>query len=201
MKTFKGKNISIEWRFNFDQKVKNNFSNRQFATLLEDIINRNVLRKIDKGLSPVDGVRMFKKYKDPKSYPGDLKQSNKPNLTLTGNMLSNYVAKQGEEQMTATMGIHSDAPEIEKVKAVAHNYGTQGNTTNAALKKKNIFKNTKNKSLRRAAKKAVADAQKGIPARPFVPKKGEIFTRDIMLEIRKAFAYCLNQAINRGKNK
>lgn len=193
--------ITVKWNFKFKEKIKDNFSNRQFADMVNSIINNNVLRKIDNGLSPVDKVRMLAKYKDPKNYPGDLKQSNKPNLTLTGNMLSNYEARPTEEDMTISVGIHDDAPEIERIKANAHNYGTQGNLKAAKQAKKNVFARTKNRQLRRMARKTVEKSAKGIPARPFIPTKGRTFTRDIILEIRKAFAYCLKQAIQRGKNK
>ncbi len=193
--------ITVKWNFKFKQKILDNFSNRQFADLVNSIINNNVLRKVDKGLSPVNGVRMFAKYKDPKKYPGDLKSSNKPNLTLTGNMLSNYEARPTDESMTISVGIHEDAPTIEQVKAKAHNGGTMGDVAQAKRHKKAIYKIKNNKKARKVARERLENAKKGIPARPFIPTNGKTFTFDIMLEIRKAFAYCMRQAIKRGKNK
>jgi len=194
-KKFTFKNISVEWKYDFDKKIRENFSNRQFSDQLNKIIETNIKTKIDKGVSPVHGVRNFEKYKDPKKYPGDQKQSNKPNLKLTGEMLYNYVAHEGDEIMTATVGIHrKDASPEVMVRAKANNEGTQSGKSKAV---KEIAKNTKDKKLKSSLKSLV----KGIPARPFVPQNNQTFTRDIILEIRKAFAYCLNQAINRGKNK
>ena len=194
-KTFKTKNIEVTWNYDFKKEVQDNFSNRQLTDLINRIVIENVKPKIDKGISPVHGVRNFEKYKDPKKYPGDIKPSNKPNLKLTGEMLYNYVAHEGKEIMSATVGIHKQdaSPEV-MIRAKANNFGTQSSKSKAA---KAVAKNTKDKQLKTAAKSLI----KGIPARPFVPQKGESFTRDIILEIRKAFAYCLNQALNRGRNK
>ena len=194
-KTFKTKNIEVTWNYDFKKQVQDNFSNRQLADMVEYIVNQKILTKIDKGISPVHGVRNFDKYKDPKKYPGDIKPSNKPNLALTGEMLSNYIAHEGKEIMSATVGIHKQdaSPEV-MTRARANNFGTQSGKSKLAKK---IAKGTKNKTLKAAAKSLI----KGIPARPFVPQMGQTFTRDIILEIRKAFAYCLKQAIQRGKNK
>jgi hypothetical protein len=43
---------------------------------------------ISKGISPVKGERRFVAYKDPKSYPGDLKDKRPVNLYLSGDMLA-----------------------------------------------------------------------------------------------------------------
>lgn len=190
-KKFTTKHVSVEWKFDLSKVLRDNFSNRQWSDLSESVVNNLILRKIDKGLSPVNGVRAFQKYKDPKKYPGDKKASNKPNLTLTGTMLSYYESRPGKEPMSLTIGIHDDAPEIERFKADVHNNGTQG---------KNFNRIPKDSKSRKDQSKEKATA-KGIPARPFVPKKDQTYTRDIILEIRKLFAYCLKQAINRGKNK
>jgi len=129
-----------------------------------------ILTSIDKGLSPVAKKRKFDRYSKP--YVQRLKaEGSKPaspaNLTVTGSMLSYYESRPGVDQMTITLGIHSDAPEIEKIKAKAHNLGTKTN----------------------------------IPERRHTPLKGEAYTAQITLAIRKLFSYCLNQAINRGRNK
>lgn len=93
---------------------------------LNFILTREVLPTIDKGLSPVSKQRAFAKYKDPKKYPGKLKQNNKPNLTLTGEMLSYYEARVDKnDPLNATMGIHSDAPERDKMLANVHGKGTR----------------------------------------------------------------------------
>lgn len=191
-KTFK--NVTVEWNFDFDKKIRDNFSNRQFAEHLNYTIDRLIKPKIEKGLSPVKGERAFQKYKNPKQYPAGQKPSNKPNLKLTGEMLYNYIAKEGKDVMSATVGIHSDAGDEVVTRAKANNFGTQSGKQALAG---SIASSTKDKKLKHAAKSIA----KGIPARPFIPQDNQSFTADIILEIRKVFAYCLNQAINRGKNK
>lgn len=190
-KKFTSKNVSVEWKYDLKKDLQENFSNRQWAHLSQYVIDQNILRKIDNGISPVQGERNFAKYKDKEKYPADKKPSNKPNLTLTGNMLSHYEARETNETMTITVGIHKDAPKEDLVKAIANNEGTQGK---AAY---NIARNTKNRKLKRD----IQQASKGIPARPFIPIKDQSFTKDIILEIRKAFAYCLQQALNKRGNK
>lgn len=188
-KKYTSKNIDVTWAFDLKKKLRDNFSNKEWANLTNYVVDQMILKKIDKGLSPVNGERMFQKYKNPKIYPGDQKQNNKPNLTLTGKMLSYYESRPTNNEMQITIGIHKDAPKEQLTKAVANNQGTQGSLVNQ------ISKQTKDKKL----KSKVKAAAKGIPARPFIPLKGQTFTRDIVLEVRKLFAYCLDKAIKKGK--
>ena len=214
MKKFAVKNISIEWRFKLKDQIRENFSNRQWADLTQKIVDTSIKRLIDKGLSPVAGQRMFQKYKNPEKYPGDLKSQNKPNLRLSGSMLSNYQAKATSEQMAITLGIHQDVNEEDRIKAKANNEGTETRLSKLAREDlKNRKKNPidysqmtaeqrkKEKRLQRGLKQASKNLLKGIVARRFVPLSGETYTRQILLEIRKAFAYCLKQALQRGRNK
>ena len=191
MKKYTDKNISVTWAFDLSKTLRDNFSNKQWASLTQYVVDQMILTKIDKGLSPVNGERMFQKYKNPKQYPGALKQNNKPNLALTGNMLSYYNAREGKEPMEVIVGIPKDAPQKEITKAIANNQGTQSLLANK------VTSNTKNRKL----KSQVKASTKGIPARPFIPLKGQSFTRDIILEVRKYFAYCLDIAIKKGLNK
>ena len=191
---FTTKNVSVEWKFDLKRTLLENFSNRQWASMSQNVVKQMILTKIEKGISPVEGVRMFQKYKDPSRYPGDLKQSNKPNLKLEGTMLSYYESRPGTDPMEIVIGIHKDAPPKELIKVEANNQGTQNAKSQTASA---IARGTRDRKLQRIA----ASTAKGIPARPFIPNKNQSFTKDIMLEIRKLFAYCLNQAINRGKNK
>lgn len=196
-----GDNITIEWRGSLKQQVRENFSNRQWADLTQRIIEDKIKKLIDKGLSPVAGERMFQKYKDPKKYPGDLKSPNKPNLRLSGDMLSNYQARATNDPMTITLGIHSDAPELERIKAKANNEGTETSASQAARKYLAMARrrgSTENR-MSRSRKEALRAQFAGIVARRFVPLKGETYTRQILLEIRKAFAYCLKQALDKGR--
>ena len=191
MKKFSNKHITITWKFDFDEVVTANFSNQQWADLSKYVVEQVILPKIERGVSPVNGERMFQKYKDPKSYPGNRKQNNKPNLALTGTMLSYYDAMPGESQMEIYLGMPDSTPKEEMVKAKANNSGTQSAVVNA------ITSRSKNRKLNTKIKAA----SKGIPARPFIPKKGQTYTRDIILAIRKYFAYCLDQAIKKGNKE
>lgn len=190
-KKYSDKNISVEWKFDLNSVLRNNFSNNEWAKQSQYVVDQMILTKIDRGISPVNGVRTYQKYKNPERYPGDKKQNNKPNLTLTGSMLSHYEARAGDEQMSIRVGIPKSAPKEELIKAKANNEGTQSALTGA------LAKNSKDKKLI----KKVKQASKGIPARPFIPLKTESFTRDITLAIRKYFAYCLDIAIKKGLKK
>jgi hypothetical protein len=190
VKKYSGKNISVEWKFDLKQTLRDNFSNKKWADLSRYVIDQMILTKIDKGLSPVQGERTFQKYKNPKKYPGHLKQNNKPNLKLTGQMLSHYDVKDSKNPMEISFGIHNTAPEKEQIKAKANNEGTQGTLVDELSKSKNRKLNAQVKA-----------ATKGIPSRPFVPRKGQSFTRDIILEVRKHFATILDIAIKKGMKK
>lgn len=171
MKKYQSKALDVEWAYDLKQILKQNFSNRQWAQLSEHVVNQEILRIVDKGLSPVAKQRKYQKYSE--RYRSEIKSGKYPaknvspvNLALTGSMLSHYEARPGENQFEMTVGIHKDAPEDDKVKAKKHNEGT-----------------------------------KNIPRRAFVPLAGESYTRKITLEIRKLFAYCLDQALNRRNAK
>lgn len=190
-KKYDGKNVSVEWKFDLNKTLRENFSNRQWSDLVNKIVVDKIKPLIASGLSPVEGERMFQKYKNPEKYPGKLKASNKPNLKLSGEMLYNYVAKPGDEDMTVTIGIHKDSGEDVLTRAKANNEGTQGSAQTK------IASSTKDRKL----KAQIKAASKGIPARPFIPVKGKSYTRAIVLEIRKALGIVLSNAIKKGKQK
>jgi hypothetical protein len=173
MKKFTSKTLDVTWAYDLKKTLQENFSNRQWAKLSQYVVDQQILKDLSKGNSPVNKARRLAKYSEryTKAIKGELgKKNNKTvrpvNLTLTGSMLSNYDARPGEDTFEITLGIHGDAPELDKTKAGVHNVGN-----------------------------------KKTPRRPFVPLAGESFTRKITLEIRKLFAYCLDQAINRRKNR
>ena len=173
MKKFTSKNLDVMWAYDLQEKLKNNFSNRQWAKLSQYVVDQSILRTINKGNSPVEKARRLDRYSESyvKAIKGTLGRLNNKsvrpvNLTLTGSMLSHYDSRPGENIFEITLGIHKDTPELDKIKAKAHNEGTDK-----------------------------------IPRRPIVPLAGESYTRKITLEIRKLFAYCLDQAINRSKNR
>jgi hypothetical protein len=207
------KGIDVTWNYDFQKKLRDGFSNKEWAHAVENQTVVKILQIIDKGISPVSGKRRFTPYS--KSYKqqidGDIrfftnksgkvyavkpqgtisktidgheytplsksgvvdrtkfdiglgkgKKKSPVNLTVEGAMLSYYEARAGSELMSIVLGIHSDAPVLEKVKAHAHNKGTDK-----------------------------------IPARRIVPLKGESYSNAIVLEIRKLFAMILSKAINK----
>jgi hypothetical protein len=103
-------------------------------------------------------------------------------------MLGSYGASPEKSRLAINIGMLPGSSKKNLTKAKANNQGTQDRLANS------ISKRTKNRKL----KSQVKAAAKGIPARPFIPKKSESFTSDIMIEIRKALAYCLNKAIKKG---
>lgn len=185
-KTTSGKWGSVTFNFDWQTHVNEKIDPNQMQREMQYVIDQKILRLIDSGLSPVNGERAFAKYKHPKQYPGSKKPSNKANLTLTGETLSYYEARKTDEPTSVTMGIHKDAPEFVRLKANVNNFGNSGG-----------------EGLSARSRKATASARKGIPARPFVPdgKKGQSFTREIVLAIRQAFANVMIVALRKVNSK
>jgi len=124
---FKDQFVQIEWTSRLPDLLRS-ASTRELQNELNKVIQADILPLIDKGLSPVAGQRTFTKYKNPKKYPGDLKPSNKPNLKLTGEMLSHYKAKSYNfDGLSGSMGIHRDASQRAKMLAGVHNSGDNKN--------------------------------------------------------------------------
>ncbi len=68
-----------------DRFVDNALANQIGKTVVDE-----AKRNMSEGLSPVRGYGRFERYKDRKSYPGDLKEARPVNLNLTGKMLEGY---------------------------------------------------------------------------------------------------------------
>lgn len=134
---------------------------------MRKIVDEEIKPRIAKGISPVRGYRNFPKYKNPKSYPGNRKPSNKPNLELTGEMLSFYRAVPSKARSHSTtsyrFGLVTSATQFAKDKAEWNNYGTS----------------------------------RGVPARKFVPDEtqAETYQVSIMLAIREAFARAVSAVL------
>lgn len=124
-KIFESKHLSMNWSYDLKKKIAENFSNRQLASEIDETIIPMIKESIARGLSPVAGKRMFDKYKNPKKYPADLKQSNKPNLYLSGDMLSAYKTKASKEPNSVSVGIHNDEDQDIRIRAKANNNGTE----------------------------------------------------------------------------
>ena len=160
----KGKTLELNLEIDWGRHVQQKIDREELQEELQKIVEEKVKPLVAKGLSPVAGMRMFPKYKNPTRYPGDLKPSNKPNLELTGEMLSWYrVTPANATDLAYFMGIKDDAPNDVKIRAKANNEGTD----------------------------------QGIPARRFIPRQGESYTREIVLAIRNAFAKVMAEALRK----
>mgnify|MGYP001195900596 CR=1 FL=1 len=149
-------------------KVDEGYMQQQF----QYIVDKEIKDSISKGISPVRGKRSFAKYKDKNKYPGDKKQSNKPNLKLTGELLDNYTARTVSGEIAVTIGIHSDASDFVKTKANANQNGTK-----------------------------TKGGEVAIAARPFIIQEGEEFNSQISIAIMKAFANVISKALKSMKGR
>ena len=88
------------------------------------VVNDEIKQLIASGTSPVDSRegRRFKGYKNPESYPGKRKEKRPVSLWLTGEMLNWYQAWK-VNGLRLRIGIHTNAPEDVKIRAVANNEG------------------------------------------------------------------------------
>lgn len=145
---------------------------RLMAAEVKKVIESDVKPTIARGISPVRGERNFAKYKDKEKYPGDLKQSNKPNLNLTGAMLREYDARPAGKPLSVTMGVHRDAPEDIRARAIGNNFGTKSK-----------------------------GGGEGIPARPMVPGEGQEWTSKISVALRDALATVVMKAFKSLKGR
>ena len=118
----------------FADTIRDNFSSAQWADLAKRTVKEKILTKLDKGLSPVAKQRKLQRYSE--SYVSAMRRSaselkrlgkvpRPPNLRLTGELHSHYDARPVENRTSITLGIHEDAPAFVKLKAKAHNEGTE----------------------------------------------------------------------------
>lgn len=185
----------------FEEIAGSSVSKKQLRDEVEYVVNQKILPMIDRGISPIKGEKAFTAYKDPKKYPGKLKAANRPNLTLTGKMLSYYEAQESKGgDLSVTIGIHKDAPDDVRVRADANQFGTESATSRSARERfKESRKFKLSKSARKKLREAASRLRKGIAARPFIPRFQQQFTPSIMVAIRSAFATVLSKALKRRK--
>jgi hypothetical protein len=173
------KDAIIEYNITLDD-VLNNTSKRTLQQELTKVIDSQILPTLEKGLSPVAGERVLKRYSE--GYKNSIKSGrysqygknpSPATLKLSGNMLSFYTAKTDDSKPnTATIGIHKDADKEVIELAGYHQKGTDK-----------------------------------MPARPFIPDedRNQRFTAKIERAIRAAFSLVLSNALrdqlNKGRNK
>lgn len=165
------KAITFTFKPNDLEKIKDLVDGHEMEREFQRVIDTEIKPSIAKGISPVRGKRNFAKYKNPPKYPGDRKQSNKPNLELSGEMLKEYVARKSDG-ISVTIGIHGDAPEDILIRANANQDGTM-----------------------------TKGGEVAIAARPFMIKDGEEFNSKISIAIRKAFVSVITKALKSMKGR
>lgn len=205
-----GRGLNIKWNINIKEEImKSDRISKEWAASAQKVIKDIIIPLMNNGVSPVDGKRMFDKYKDPKKYPAAIKSSNKPNLRLTGKLYSNYkAAPVKEKEVGILMGIQGGGDKL-RVYAEANNIGTQDAKSKSMKAKLKTLQSIKpssdasreTKSAHKLLKNKYKSMIKGIPERRFIPILGEKYNTKIMLALREYLASILLRAINRNKEK
>lgn len=218
-KGFKSSSLEVLWAYDLQENLKRNFSNRQWADLSRYVIDQQVLRLLDRGISPIAGGRKLWKYSE--SYKAAIrgqikfftnKKTNgvfyiKPEGQLktdpeTGAVYTplNRKGQVQRESFEAGLGFNKNVSPVNLTLSgsMLSHYDTRAGTDIFSITV-GIHKDAPEFDKLKA--KVHNEGTDKIPARRFVPLKGENFTAKITLEIRKLFAYCLDQALKRGRNK
>lgn len=69
-----------------DTLITSGVMDKRTAKLLSDAIRKQSIDFMRKGISPVQGVKRYAAYKDPKKYPGKRKPKTPVNLKLSGDL-------------------------------------------------------------------------------------------------------------------
>lgn len=104
-------------------EVIDRFVDNTTANALGKTVATEAKDNIASGLSPVRGYGRFEKYKDRKSYPGDLKEARPVNLWLTGDMLRGYWYRISGKKDTIEVGMVNGSARDKKI-AGYHQEGT-----------------------------------------------------------------------------
>jgi hypothetical protein len=153
--------VSSKFRAVLATKLKGTVDAKFVQDMQTEVVDGEIKRMIAAGVSPVDsydGGRRFPGYKDPKKYPGKKKAKRPVSLYLSGVMLSFYRAVR-ISGTRISIGIPTSAPENVKVRAVANNVGTVSES-----------------------------GREAIPARRFIPLKGESYRISVMRKIKNLYA-------------
>lgn len=218
-KAFKSSALEVMWAYDLQQTLKRNFSNRQWADLSRYVIDQQVLRLLDRGVSPIAGGRKLVQYSE--SYKAAIRGQ----IKFFTNKKTNgvfYIKPEGQvktdpetgalytplnrkgqvqrESFEAGLGVGKNVSPVNLTLtgSMLSHYDTRAGADQFSITV-GIHKDTPEFDLKKA--KWHNEGTDKIPARRFVPLKGENFTAKITLEIRKLFAYCLDQAIKRSKNR
>lgn len=98
-----------------------NFVDKATVREIGETIVTEAKENISQGLSPVRGYGRFEKYKNPKKYPGELKNQRPVNLELTGEMMDAYDYREGKKDVV-NVGVYGSS--FAREKARYHQEGT-----------------------------------------------------------------------------
>lgn len=151
-------------------RLKKTVDEKFLADMQNQVVDGEIKRLINGGVSPVqsvEGDRRFKKYKDQDKYPGKKKAKRPVNLFLSGVMLSWYrVIKISGVRLS--FGIPKSAPKDVKDRAEANNVGTVDSL-----------------------------GQVAIAARRFIPLNGETFNISVMRKLKNLYALRIKALISK----
>lgn len=169
--------INVKMKFDFKDLMR--FKKKLIKDFVDDALVKEVQKEVvdgtikkfmNRGISPVKGFGRFGEYVNPANYPGKkgkrLKPSRPVNLNLTGEMQDQMESRK-VSSTEISVGIHDDASEFVKTKAVANNLGTERNGVGA------------------------------IPRRRFIPQMGEQWSTSVVRAVTNAFTNRLKKLLSK----
>lgn len=186
-------------------KIRQGLHSSEFLQKIQsEVVEGQIKRLIRSGQSPIEGFGRFVQYKDKDSYPAGEKPATPANLTLTGGMLRLYTATK-KSALSILVGISDSASEKVKARAQGNNEGTlglAGKKLNKAARNRIREQNLPLAVAARGKKKRslqdVARSNSGIPARRFVPLKGENFTVSVIRALKNLYAKQVKSLLSKG---
>ncbi len=115
--------VKVTVRFKIAESIKR-FLTQDDVQHIANMLRDESKEMIAAGISPVRGERKLAKYKNPKSYPGDLKNKSPVNLKLTGEMLD-WLRAVKKSETIIEFGIPKNAPTEVQARARYHQEGTE----------------------------------------------------------------------------
>lgn len=187
-------------------KLKQGLHSPEFIQKIQaEVVEGQIKRLIRSGQSPVEGFGRFVQYKDKDEYPAGQKPASPVNLSLSGGMLAFYtVAK--KSALSVVVGISTSASKAVKDRAKGNNEGTGALAGKKLDKKARDRVRDANLPLARASRggkkkrslQETVRANSGVPARRFVPIKGEGFTVSVIRVLKNLYAKQVKSLLSKG---
>lgn len=186
-------------------KIRQGLHSSEFLQKIQsEVVEGQIKRLIRSGQSPVEGFGRFVQYKDKDSYPAGQKPATPANLTLSGGMLRLYAVAR-KSARSILVGISKDADKKVKDRAKGNNEGTgalAGKKLNKAARNRIREANLPLAVAARGRKKRslqdVARSNSGVPARRFIPLKGENFTISVIRSLKNLYAKQIKSLLSKG---